>query len=205
MTCVSVLPSFICLPTQETQKTRVRSLGQEDPLEKKMATAPVFLPGGSHGQRSLAGYSPRGHKESDRTEHACMWYSIVWIDCISFFFLFFLAMWHNLRDLSSPTRDWTPSSAGKCGVLTTRLPKKFLDNIYFIALPVTWHLGCVHSSAIVSNVAMNTCVDTFLFLVGICLGPKLWGCIVGNSERDGSTRPPDLPLEKPVCRSGSKS
>ena len=27
----------------------------------------------------------------------------------------------------------------------------------------------------------------------------------GNSERDGSTRPPDLPLEKPVCRSGSKS
>ena len=26
-----------------------------------------------------------------------------------------------------------------------------------------------------------------------------------NSERDGNTRPPDLPLEKPVCRSGSKS
>ena len=23
-----------------------------------------------------------------------------------------------------------------------------------------------------------------------------------NSERDGNTRPPDLPLEKPVCRSG---
>ena len=29
---------------------------------------PVFLPGKSHGQRSLAGYSPRGPKESDRTE-----------------------------------------------------------------------------------------------------------------------------------------
>ena len=26
-----------------------------------------------------------------------------------------------------------------------------------------------------------------------------------NSERDGSTRPPDLPLEKSVCRSGSNS
>ena len=25
-----------------------------------------------------------------------------------------------------------------------------------------------------------------------------------NSERDGNTRPPDLPLEKPTCRSGSK-
>ena len=29
---------------------------------------PVFLPGESHGQRSLAGYSPRGHTESDMTE-----------------------------------------------------------------------------------------------------------------------------------------
>ena len=28
---------------------------------------------------------------------------------------------------------------------------------------------------------------------------------VENSERDGNTRPPDLPLEKCVCRSGSNS
>ena len=36
---------------------------------------PVFLPGKPHGQRSLVGYSPWGHKESDTTEvteHACM-------------------------------------------------------------------------------------------------------------------------------------
>ena len=26
-----------------------------------------------------------------------------------------------------------------------------------------------------------------------------------NSERDGNTLPPDLPLEKPICRSGSNS
>ena len=31
-----------------------------------MATSPVFLPGESHGQRSLVGYSPWGHKESER-------------------------------------------------------------------------------------------------------------------------------------------
>ena len=31
-------------------------------------TIPVFLPGKFHGQRSLAGYSPWGHKESDMTE-----------------------------------------------------------------------------------------------------------------------------------------
>ena len=28
---------------------------------------------------------------------------------------------------------------------------------------------------------------------------------VENSERDGHARPPDLPLEKPICRSGSNS
>ena len=39
------------------RKTWIRSLGWEDPLEEGMATHPVFLPGESHGQRSLAGYS----------------------------------------------------------------------------------------------------------------------------------------------------
>ena len=36
-------------------------------LEKEMATTPVFLPGQFHGQRSLAGYDPWGHIESDAT------------------------------------------------------------------------------------------------------------------------------------------
>ena len=40
-------------------------LGQEDPLEKEMATPPVFFPGKSHGQSSLVGYSPWGCKEWD--------------------------------------------------------------------------------------------------------------------------------------------
>ena len=44
------------------QETWVHSQGQEDPLEKKMATTPVLLPGKSHGQRKLADYSPWGRK-----------------------------------------------------------------------------------------------------------------------------------------------
>ena len=39
----------------------------EDNLTCYMPT-PVFLPGESHGRRSLVGYSPRGRKESDMTE-----------------------------------------------------------------------------------------------------------------------------------------
>ena len=38
---------------------------------------------------------------------------------------------------------------------------------------------------------------------------KAFDCVdhnkLENSERDGNTRPPDLPLEKPICRSGSNS
>ena len=53
---------------QETWlETQVQSLGQKDPVEKEWQPTPVFLPGKSHGQRSLAGCSPWGHKESDTT------------------------------------------------------------------------------------------------------------------------------------------
>ena len=50
------------------QENKVQSLGQEDPLEKEWQPNPVFLPGDSHGERSLVGYSPWGRKESDMTE-----------------------------------------------------------------------------------------------------------------------------------------
>ena len=40
-------------------ETWLQSLGQEDPLEKEMAThSSIFLPGELCGQRSLEGYSP---------------------------------------------------------------------------------------------------------------------------------------------------
>ena len=39
------------------------------PWSRKWQPIPVFLPGKSHGQKSLAGYSPQGHKESDTTKH----------------------------------------------------------------------------------------------------------------------------------------
>ena len=47
------------LPTQETW---ILSLGQEDPLEKEMATCSSILAGNSRGQRSLVGSSLWGRK-----------------------------------------------------------------------------------------------------------------------------------------------
>ena len=42
------------------------------PWSRKWQPTPVFLPGEHHGQKSLEGYGPCGHKESDTTEDACM-------------------------------------------------------------------------------------------------------------------------------------
>ena len=50
------------------RETWTLSLGWEDPLEEGWQPTPVFLPGESHGQRSLVGYSPWGRKELDMTE-----------------------------------------------------------------------------------------------------------------------------------------
>ena len=50
------------------QETWVQSLVGKIPWRRKWQPTPVFLPGEFHGQRSLAGYSPWGRKESDMTE-----------------------------------------------------------------------------------------------------------------------------------------
>ena len=50
------------------RETWVRSLGWEDPLEKRMAMHSSILPGEFQGQRSLPDPSPWGHKELDMTE-----------------------------------------------------------------------------------------------------------------------------------------
>ena len=51
------------------EETWVQPLSWKNTLEKEMAPTPVFLPGESHGQRRLVGYSPWGCKELDMNEH----------------------------------------------------------------------------------------------------------------------------------------
>ena len=55
-----------CLPTM--QETRVQSLVGKMLGKRKWQPTPVVLPGQSHGQRSMVGYSLWGRKESDTTE-----------------------------------------------------------------------------------------------------------------------------------------
>ena len=57
---VKILPAM--------QETHSQSLGPMIPWRWKCQPTLVFLPGEFYGERSLAGYSPQGHKESDMTE-----------------------------------------------------------------------------------------------------------------------------------------
>ena len=57
-------------PTCQCGRQRSRVFGpwvRKISWRRKWQPTPVFLPGESHGQRSLVGYSPRGHKGSDTT------------------------------------------------------------------------------------------------------------------------------------------
>ena len=54
-------------PVIKSQSFSELELGIFLPLSQRLPT-PVLLPGKSHGQRSLVGSSPQGHKELDTTE-----------------------------------------------------------------------------------------------------------------------------------------
>ena len=94
-----IAQSVKSLPAMQT--TWVWFLGREDPRRRKWQPTPVFLPGGFHGQRSLADTVHGVTKgQTWRSTHACTYKAS-------------LAMPHGLWDLSSPTRDWTRATAVK--------------------------------------------------------------------------------------------
>ena len=61
---VSILYIVVCM----MQKTQVQSLGQKIPWRRAWQHTPVFLPGESHGQKSLVSCHPQGEKVLDTPE-----------------------------------------------------------------------------------------------------------------------------------------
>ena len=57
-----------CLQCRRHERLRFDPWVGKIPWRRKCPPTPVFLPGQSHGQRSLVGYSPWGRQESDMTE-----------------------------------------------------------------------------------------------------------------------------------------
>ena len=112
------------------RETWLRSLSWEDLWRRKWQPTPVFLPGESHGGKSLVGYSLRGHKESDTTE--LLHFHFPWWSSGSTFALLraraearpktttknVLAIWDPLRFLMSFRMHVPISTKSATGVLT---------------------------------------------------------------------------------------
>ena len=77
--CVWRLPWWLSgkEPACQCRRHRFNPWVRKMPWRRKWQPTPVFLPGKCHGERSLAGYSPWGHKESDTTKqlntHIYVW------------------------------------------------------------------------------------------------------------------------------------
>ena len=84
------------------------------PWRRKWQSTPVFLPGKSRGQRSLVGYSPRGRKGADTTEHTNTWEK----SCLI----------HNSRQLQSALA-WDSHYALMCS--SSVLPTQSISKAYF--------------------------------------------------------------------------
>ena len=119
---------------QETEEMRVRSLGWEDSLKESMAT-PVFLAGESHGQRSLAGYSPWGRKELDTLKRLST-LAFYWIKINQLF------IWHPLcsflvaqmvKDLPAMQETWIWSLGWK-----DPLEKEMATHSSILAWRIPW-------------------------------------------------------------------
>ena len=91
--------------------TWVWSLGGEDPLEREWKPTPVFWPGEFHGERSLVGYSPWGHRELDTTEQITQTSYIIKIRCL---------LWMDVHLFDSyRTPSFTalrPKDSGQCTI-----------------------------------------------------------------------------------------
>ena len=73
----------------EMQETQFNPWVRKIPWRREWQSTPVFLPGESHGQRRLAGYSPWSPKELDMTERLLLSRDFGWYHVTKPFFSIF--------------------------------------------------------------------------------------------------------------------
>ena len=212
-----------CLPA--VRETRVRSLGWEDPLEKEMATHSSNLawkipwteePGGLQSM----GSQRVGHDWATSLQ-ICqqIWKTQQWPQDWKRSVFTSISKKGNAKDCSNyHTVFALISHASKVmlKILQVRLQQYMKHELQMFKLI----LGKAKEAEIkfttyavsLKKQKISPPKKThmyFCFIDCVCGYRSLWLCgsqqTVENSLRDGNTRPPDLPLEKPVCRSGSNS
>ena len=168
---------------QETQKMWVWSPGWEDPWRMKLQTNPVFLPGKSHGQRSLAGYSPRGHKELNTTkanEHllGLITGNIVFTHLHSWFLSVCFCFLSGKDNAGRRDTLWAPTS-GECPPSPLQIKK---TEIYFLAR--IWYFRSYPEVPLVGN--LDHCWDKQLRIT--ILNNKWWEAL-SLSQGQALTQP----------------
>ena len=94
----------ICWQYRSHRKVGFDPWVRKIPLWRKWQPAAIFLPGESHGQRNLVGYSPWGCKSRTWLKrlsmHACMHEIFYWLGCsgLGFVFSFSTCLWVDFYD-----------------------------------------------------------------------------------------------------------
>ena len=140
----------VCVCVCECMRPGFESRVGKIPWRRKWQPTPVFLPGESHGGRSLVGYSLRGRKESDMTEllhsltHVSLFFKVFigFATTLPLFHVLLFWLW-GMWDLSSPARDWTRAPYIQRRSLThgmarevpsqcfLKFPDELMDGIWF--------------------------------------------------------------------------
>ena len=145
------------------QETQVQFLGQEDSLEKGMATHSSILAWRTPWTEKPGGlYSPWGHKELDMTKHTGergAYYNYIYI---------------YIKQRGNQVLAYIRDQIANIHWIIKKA-RQFQKNIYFCFIDYAKAFDCVDHKKL------------------------------ENSGRDENTRPPDLPLKKPICKSRSNS
>jgi len=118
--------------SRRCRRTRSDTWIGKIPWRRKRQPTPVFLPGESHGQRSLVGCSPWGCKESDATEQRTLHDYQLKKAHLYFELIDFLTTAWNLRDLTILRRLW--AGRGGNGILPSSLalpPEPDIPSVQF--------------------------------------------------------------------------
>ena len=119
------------------------------PWRRKWHPTPVFLPGKSHGQRNLVGYSPWGHKELDTTEQ------------LTFAFTYILLQL-CLR-LSFPFSSVTQSCPTLCDPMDGSLPGSSVHGIFQARILEWVAISSSRGSSCISYISYVSCIGRQVF------------------------------------------
>ena len=122
-------------------ETWVWSMCWEDPLRREWLPIPVFWPGEYHGQRSLAGYSSWGHKESATTEQISLYFTFRKYNFPSFNHK--TNIWSLYKNLKIQINMQKRIKITHCPKSRNRISENVLVHLFPVLFSYTFYV-CVH-------------------------------------------------------------